>query len=255
MSAKSDLLTRLSSFERAIVEPALINKSPSEVEHNSTARILRNGLAVVGFALFADFLRERIAETIQCINGTSVAFASLPDTVRKSATVDAIAGVFQFLRSRRLDPNDAQSLVQSVSQDISSTMSTAFAISPFGISSTSSNINSEDISDVLRTICIEGGWASIGAIASRAGFGGLALSDEIEGHGIPSTRCSTRCSSRHTDGGSCIYGEQYSGYCARLRHPDKSCLSAVGCWRQDINERGSSTTCGNRHAVSHSSKW
>ena len=80
-SRASFLQTNL-AIERCLDIKETVYKSPSDICHNDSARVLRNGLAVVVFASLESFARDRIGEILSRISLTSIPFDDLPDKLR-----------------------------------------------------------------------------------------------------------------------------------------------------------------------------
>jgi hypothetical protein len=175
MSAKTDLLQRWSSFNLALIDPLLIDLTPSDVDHNARARILRNGLAVVGFAMLEDFIRSRLTEVLAEFHNAAYTFVELPDQLRAAVTVDAVHGLSSKLRIQQMEAPEAEALVVSVSRDIASSDGVPFRLTSVGFASTGSNVKDKDITTTLKALSIEGGWNAIDSTALRTGMGGLAL--------------------------------------------------------------------------------
>ena len=77
--ARRLILERLHAFRLATQTEALVSLAPTEVDHNARAQVLRNGLAVVGFAILEDFIKSRAGEVVQRIGHGAAAFTDLPE--------------------------------------------------------------------------------------------------------------------------------------------------------------------------------
>ena len=58
-TAKHNFLERLFTIKKSLYIPNVIDGLPTETEHNNIARLLRNGLAVVGFVALEDFIKNQ----------------------------------------------------------------------------------------------------------------------------------------------------------------------------------------------------
>lgn len=59
-TAKADFIERIRCLDASIDTEAVQSKALTERDHNSIARMLRNGLAVVSFASLEDFIKKII---------------------------------------------------------------------------------------------------------------------------------------------------------------------------------------------------
>ena len=58
MAAKSDFIQRITYLHKSFSIQALNDLGPIDTEHNGIARLLRNGMAVVGFLALEDFIKN-----------------------------------------------------------------------------------------------------------------------------------------------------------------------------------------------------
>jgi len=70
--ARTTFLEHIIAYKGATEADLIVSRAPVEVLHNAQAQLLRNGLAVVGYAILEDFIRTRTAEILSRIgNGTT----------------------------------------------------------------------------------------------------------------------------------------------------------------------------------------
>jgi hypothetical protein len=101
--ARRSFFERLVAYESAVGQDLIVTKTPSETDHNARARLFRNGLAVVAFALVEDFIKSRTGEVIQRVGYGVSAFDDLPYPIRSAATAGvtkALSYQSQFFDSR-----------------------------------------------------------------------------------------------------------------------------------------------------------
>ena len=112
--ARATFLERLAAFKDAINVELLVSQAPSEVKHNQRARLMRNGLSVVGFAIVEDFVKARTAEVLTRIGNSPATFEQLPEKLRKASVLGVVKALrFQAdLRSGDDSLNDVISFVQ-----------------------------------------------------------------------------------------------------------------------------------------------
>ena len=168
-SARATFLERLSALKVALNEESLVSRAPAELDRNNTARLLRNGLAVVGFALLEDFLKNRLSEILRQVGWSQVPFAELPELLRKAATVGAVKALAFQADLRRGQMEDCLDFVQKHAQLIGSTASVSYGISGLSLGWDRSNLSAESVNEILRVFKIKDGWGNIDAIARRVG--------------------------------------------------------------------------------------
>src|SRR5215211_6609576 len=94
LRSREQFVGRLYAYRQAVRSEVLVSRAPTETEHNLRARVLRNGLAVVGYALLEDFLRSRTVEVVARIGDGHTSFQDLPKGIKFAAT----EGVFNAAR-------------------------------------------------------------------------------------------------------------------------------------------------------------
>lgn len=171
-AARLDFLARIHAYELAAAHGDLVNRGPKDREHNDRARILRNGLAVIGFATLEDFLRRRTGELIVATGGARFPFSQLPLRMREAMTKSVIDALrFQM----RLNDREAYiRLVQDHATKIASTsaLTGGFQPSEFAFGHDASNLAHGDIKEVLGDFKVRDGWGMIDRLLAR-GVGGI----------------------------------------------------------------------------------
>ncbi len=151
---------------------------PANLSHNKSARVIRNGLAVQCFNIFEDFVRGRTEEILLGISSSGVAFASLPEELRKASTVDVIQAI-QF-QLKLQDKANRISYVQDYSDKISSTKLAVFQLPDLAFFHSGSNISKEQFRDALGALSVDKPWSQISGLCSRFGISGLPAEDVFQ---------------------------------------------------------------------------
>lgn len=170
MTSQATLVSRLGALERVIGDRLAITDAPDKTEHNESARILRNGLAVMAFAILEDFARKRAAELFLELQA-KVPFAALPAKLQQFATVGVVEAV--MYRKRHLSVEQRQAFIQEHAAHVASTTEAAYTLSPLAALNTEPNVQEDALSEFLKSLCIETPWDQIAAISPRLGFGPL----------------------------------------------------------------------------------
>lgn len=169
--ARRSFLHRINAFKSAAYDDALVSREPSEEEHNRRSRILRSGLSVVGFSILEDFIDSRSSEVLARIGNSSVKFQRLPDPLREATTIGVINALNFEIRLRRKNDDDISSFVQRHARLVASTAESGYQLSSLALGRSGSNLNHEDIKQILRSFNIHDPWGNIDDIASRVNIG------------------------------------------------------------------------------------
>ncbi|WP_295926219.1 HEPN domain-containing protein [uncultured Xanthomonas sp.] len=167
MNARTALLTTLLTLEDCLLMPALVDGAPHDSEHNRRAAMLRQGQAVLIFSAMESFIRNRTAEILQSFDSNVVNFSGLSEDLQKAVTIGAIDGI-----SVRLKAQDKAIQVAWLMNEVSAVASAAtspYTFSRYSFCHAKSNINEDDVVNILKAFGVESVWRSIGALASRSG--------------------------------------------------------------------------------------
>jgi len=177
--ARHTFMERVTAFKSAVNAPILVSRDPLEVDHNNTARLLRNGLAVVGFAILEDFVRGRLKEILARVGSSNIPFDELPDPLRNAAVLGAVHALAYHGELRRRQGDDYVSFIQEHGCLIGSTRSASYKISEMALGWDRPNLSASDIKDILTTFKIRDGWGNIEALAKRVGLASPSLREDF----------------------------------------------------------------------------
>lgn len=177
--ARNDLFERLEAFSAAAQNPALQVQPPAAVQHNMAARLLRNGLAVAGFALLEDFLKRRTGEALRSLGPPALKFSDLPGPLREAATSGALSSATFQARLVSRAGDDPIPFIQAIASDVASTASSAFRLSDMCFGYGQPNLGHEDVKKILKAFVVDGSWDQIKDIATRVGLGGGVSYEEV----------------------------------------------------------------------------
>lgn len=170
-TAKDNFLLRSKNFER-IVSPEdvndaqLISKALTETIHNEKVKMLRNGMAIIGYTILEDFIKKRVGEVLKEIGSSRVNFNSLPNKLKNATTVGALKGIQKKAEMLKRNLEDHLSFIQDETLFVSSTKNSAFELSEYSLGWEKSNLSSGDIADFLSIFNVNGGWNAIQQISS-----------------------------------------------------------------------------------------
>lgn len=181
LKSREQLMIRLAAYRQAVQLDTLVSKAPTETEHNARARLLRNGLAIVGYAFLEDFLRSRTVEVVGRIGTGATRFSDLPEQIKVAAT----QGVFNAtLFQRRFVDYQIQDPLRHYQEHaslVASTAGTAYEISPLAFVHEQSNISSDDIEETLQAFRVANPWSVLIGVARRCGVGTPTLKEAFKG--------------------------------------------------------------------------
>ncbi|WP_119396404.1 HEPN domain-containing protein [Salinibius halmophilus] len=167
-SAKTDFIERIRCLDSSIETDAVQNRALTEREHNSIARMLRNGLAVVSFASLEDFIKKRSSEAMEEVSRCTIAFVELPEKLQRAATYEVLSALNYQLGL--LDKDDKPSYIQDHALKISSTATPNYELSSHTFAHSQANISNTVIGDILKSFNVEDPWRQMSKISSDLGL-------------------------------------------------------------------------------------
>ncbi|MFZ5560736.1 MAG: hypothetical protein ACOY41_04285 [Pseudomonadota bacterium] len=174
MAAKDDFLLRISSLNSALSEKALSDGLLTDQDHNRKASILRNGLAVVGFAALEDFFKKRMSEVLAEVGRTGCSFSKLPERLRCAVTHEAILALKQQLTYQETIA-DKMIFMQEETRKIASTAAVPYDLTAIAFGYSSSNVGADEIKDAMAAFNIDRPWESVDRVAFQLGISGVSL--------------------------------------------------------------------------------
>lgn len=172
--AQQNFLATINHLGLAFNNPTLIDAPPPNINHNSVAKILRNGMAVVGFVTLEDYIKKRTSEILELVSNSGRNFSDLPIKIQFSTTNNLIKS-FPHLLKHQATKNDKISFITNEASKLASTANTPFDFSEFTFGYNKSNVSKEDISEILNSFYIHDCWNQMSQISSRIGLTGQSL--------------------------------------------------------------------------------
>ncbi|WP_375170302.1 HEPN domain-containing protein [Marinobacter sp.] len=175
-SAKADFIDRIRCLDASIDIDSVQNRALTEKQHNSIARMLRNGLAVVSFASLEDFIKKRSSEAMAEVSRCTISFTELPEKLQRAATYEVLSALTYQLNL--LDREDRASYIQEHALKISSTATPNFELSSHTFAHSQANVSNTVIGEILKCFNVDDPWRQMSQIASDLGLtSGLSLSE------------------------------------------------------------------------------
>nr|WP_198999882.1 hypothetical protein [Flavobacterium sp. ASV13] len=178
-TAKQNFLERLFIIQRTLSTNNVIDKLPTEIEHNNIARLLRNGLAVVGFVALEDFIKNRTIEVLNEIAISHIPFSNLTEDLKYYTTVDVLKSITR-IANFEVSKIDKIAFVQNETQIIASTLNTSYDLNKYTFGFSNSNISKDEVKKILKSFKIQDSWNKQTSLASVIGVTSLSLENSFQ---------------------------------------------------------------------------
>ncbi|QMU26653.1 hypothetical protein [Adhaeribacter radiodurans] len=178
-SAKQNFLDRIIHIRKSLEIDTLNDRTSNHIEHNNIAKILRNGIAVVGFVALEDFIKSRTGEILSEIGLTTVPFNSLPEKIRLSTTLETLNSLNRVSKLET-SINDRIQLIQNEARKIASTVNPTFELTQYAFGYKNSNISADEIKEILSSFLIKDPWRKMTIVSSRLGLTSLPLDNSFK---------------------------------------------------------------------------
>jgi hypothetical protein len=169
MAAKESLLSTLSILKSCLNEQSLIDKAPSETEHNQRAGMLRQGLAVLNFSAVETFIRDRTNEVLQDFINTGLSFSNLSSNIQDALTLGALEGIKFRLKQQTQNQQLKILWVVNELEPIANAHKNLSQVSKYAFGHNKSNIAEEDIAAILKAFGVDSPWKQMTDLTSRIG--------------------------------------------------------------------------------------
>lgn len=172
------MLGTLAVLNDCLNDQALIDKAPADVAHNARASMLRQGLAVLVFSTVETFIRERTGELLRSFSNPGLGFNDLSPALQKAVTVGALEGV-RFRLKLQPGADKITWLVANLTP-IAGATTNVRNLSDHSFGYSASNIDEEDVREILKSFGVESPWKQLTSLAGRIGIGILDTEAEFE---------------------------------------------------------------------------
>jgi hypothetical protein len=132
--------------------------------------VLRNGLAVAGVTLLEDFIRKRTSEIVKAISDAGLPLSALPADLREAVTQNTVRNLAYQVRGLQRDGIDPMPLIESTSRALATAPRASARLSSIALHWAESNVKSDHIAWILKTLGVDKPWDQITQIANQAGF-------------------------------------------------------------------------------------
>ena len=178
-TAKQNFLQRIFIIEKSLSTPNVLDGLPTQNEHNDIARLLRNGIAVVGFVALEDFIKNRAIEILNEVASSHIPFTRLTEDLQYFSTVDVLKSILRIANFENTKI-DKISLVQNETKIISSSLNTSYDLNKHTFGYSNSNISKDEIKKILKAFKIQDSWNKQTALASILGITSLPLENSFD---------------------------------------------------------------------------
>jgi hypothetical protein len=183
-------LSRFDALEDTVdqlINGSLLTPSAATISNPSAtpSGLICNGLMVVAYASFEDFITQCAIERLTTLNPQQILLADLPARLRKEMSYGAFLNLASSLKylAKSLDEPDLVDFVARESHILGSQVSAAYGFSKHTFRAAGTNLSVDDMSKFLRTVCVKDQWGAISDVARRMGFGSPGLRDAVKNDG------------------------------------------------------------------------
>lgn len=176
--AREAFVSRIDAFSKALNRAresgGLVSRTIGD-SSDDPSRLLRNGLAVVGFATLEEFIQARSMEILATISSAEIPFRELPKALRQDSTVNVIKALSKRLKWR--DDIEKIRHAQKHARMVASTATDDYELSYLAFGFESSNLKSGRVLQIMKTIGVNNGWDNINKVAKRVSLSSPSLRD------------------------------------------------------------------------------
>lgn len=178
MSAKQQLFAKMEFLGAAVLDPVAMDNGIGPNLHNGKANLFRKGLGIMSFNILEDYIKERTKEALEQIAQSGIVFSNLPDKLIECSLLNPLSAIQAV--AKRVKKNQDQAWLATVfdsAGDIASPKysDTNYRLSQYTFFHSSSNIDADQIGEVLTSFGVDGQWPTLTEIAKKVGFGGPDL--------------------------------------------------------------------------------
>lgn len=176
---RRNFISHLNDFKQALhLDPV----STVSLSSNGSSKLLRNGLAVVGFTALEDFIKNRFSVAFEEIAQTRVTFDELPEKIQKAVTYEAVSSIdHQVAIRKNLEHSEKLSFIQSEAEKIASTSNErGFSLTGYAFGFGKSNVSGTDIKEALNCFQVKNPWEVMTSIAQVIGLVSLPLNNSYQ---------------------------------------------------------------------------
>lgn len=130
--------------------------------------MLRQGLAVLVFSTLETFIRERTGELLRSFTNRKLSFSDLSPALQKATTLGALEGV-RFRLKLQPAAGKIAWLVANLAPIAGATVDVR-NLSDHSFGYAGSNIDEDDVADILRAFGVNAPWTHVTALTARIGI-------------------------------------------------------------------------------------
>jgi hypothetical protein len=158
-------------------DPLLTDLAVGSSQHNTRARILRNGLIISSFSLLEAYIEDRLEEKMRDLSGSRISYSAFSEALRSFLTIDAIAGLVTKISFA--DKVDRLSLAERHIIKTAGFQAVPPSYTGLGFSPRGSNISETDIKNLFSAFGIRDAWGRLSALCGSLGSSRLSLREDF----------------------------------------------------------------------------
>lgn len=173
-----EIIDYFTGFKEALSQQVVAQAGPEY----GASKLLRNGLAVVGFTVLEDFVKKRFSRAFEEIAQTRIMFEELPEKIQKAVTYEAVVSINHQLGLRRHWPHaEKLSFIQGEASKIASTSNGRdFDLTGYAFGFGKSNVSESDIKEALTCFHVLQPWEAMTSISQVLGMTTLPLNNSYK---------------------------------------------------------------------------
>jgi len=179
VGAREEFLFNLRVYRASAQQAALLGASPPTTSQDESARLLRNGLSVIGLVLLEEYLRRRTAEIARYLGRGRLPMSAWPEKLRKLATERAPRNLASQIDALVREKEDPLPLLRATSLAWPARDQSPARVPAVGFLWSGSNVRSDDVASMLSALGVERPWDQLTDVAKRAGFTRVQSMDSL----------------------------------------------------------------------------
>ena len=158
-------------------DPLLTDSAVGSSQHNTRARILRNGLIISSFSLLEAYIEDRLEEKIQELSASRMSYSTFGEALQSFLTIDAITGLAS--RISFADRVDRLQLAETHITKASGFRAVPPSFTGLGFSPKGSNVSETDIKNLFAAFGVKDAWRYLSTLCGSLGSSRLSLRDDF----------------------------------------------------------------------------
>lgn len=159
-------------------DPLLTDTFPPSAPQNTSARLLRLGIAVTAFSSLEKYVDSRFEDLMSKVQTSPVQFSSFDDDLKSFLSREAALGLLN--RTSYIEDGLKQGYFDTNIARVAKYLEVPAIYTAYGFSPRGSNIGHGDIKEALRALGLKDPWGKLVAITTAIGSKRVSLFDDYK---------------------------------------------------------------------------